>query len=59
MKKKPRTLNTKFLKKSKFKIEGQSPKKVINSIPYSPLVREGRTGYFNDEYEKEIKWLGK
>lgn len=49
----------KFLKKPKFKIEGIDPKKVIASMPYSPMVREGRTGYFNDEYEKEIKWLEK
>jgi hypothetical protein len=28
-------------------------------MPYNPMVKEGRTGYFNDEYEREIKWLGR
>ena len=49
----------KYLKKPKIKIQGIDPKKVIASMPYTPLVKNGRTGYFNDEYEEEIKWLGK
>ena len=58
MKKKEKE-SKKYLKTPKVKIKGIDAKKVIASMPYTPLVREGRTGYFNDEYEEEIKWLGK
>lgn len=50
----------KFLKKPKVKIESISPQKFISGKREShSLVREGRTGYFNDEYKKEMKWLEK
>lgn len=45
----------KFLKKAR--IQGVDPKKVIRSFEGQPLVKEGRTGYFSDEYAEEIKWL--
>jgi len=48
---------SKFLSKPKAKIQGISPVKVVNSFQNVPLVREGRTGYFSDEYEKELKFL--
>jgi hypothetical protein len=51
------TPKKKFLKKSKEKIKGISPKAVLRTFEGGSLVREGRTGYFNDEYEKEVKWL--
>ena len=50
----------KFLKKPKLGIKSISPEKVLTSgMGHHALVREGRTGYFNDEYEREMKWLRK
>lgn len=49
--------NKKFLKKPESKIKSISPKAVLRTFEGGSLVREGRTGYFNDEYEKEIGWL--
>jgi hypothetical protein len=49
----------KWLGKPKVHIQKVDVKKVISSMPYNPMVKEGRTGYFNDEYEREIKWLGR
>lgn len=57
-KKKKGIFKGKFLKKPKAKIEKVSPEKfVTKGLTKTPLVKEGRTGYFSDEYEKEIKWL--
>jgi hypothetical protein len=50
----------KLLSKPKIKIESISSTKLISPQKgeHHALVKEGRTGYFNDEYEKEMKWLG-
>lgn len=48
----------KFLKNPKIDIESVSAKKIITQgAGKYALVREGRTGYFKDEYERDMKWL--
>lgn len=51
----------KLLKKSKVKLPKYSSEKAIMKelSDKTRLVREGETGYFKKEYEKEMKWLGK
>jgi len=59
-------------KKKGFKFRGQVvPKSLNKALPKydstkavaelasktGALVRQGRTGYFNDEYAREVKWL--
>ena len=46
-----------ILKKPKAKLPSVNPSKFIQSKVNHSLVKEGRTGYFNEEYEREIKWL--
>lgn len=51
----------KKIKKTKptAKIKGINPEKFITKGLGKPvLVREGKTGYFNEEYVGETKWLG-
>jgi hypothetical protein len=59
-KKKDKKEKGKFLKTPKIKIHPISATKLISPQKgeHHALVSEGRTGYFNDEYEKEMKWLG-
>lgn len=58
--KKSKGLIPKDLKKILDKRKLNPVKAVAKGLPdHSPLVREGRTGYFSDEYEKEVRWLGK
>ena len=48
----------KFLKKPKAKLPSTDPKKFITEgLGKQSLVREGRTGYFNEEMMEEAKWL--
>lgn len=47
-----------LLKKPTTKIPSVSPKKFITQGGGNQsLVREGKTGYFNEEYMEEAKWL--
>lgn len=52
-------LDAKLKKPSASPIKAISPEKVLTKgLPQrATLVREGRTGYFNNEMAKEIKWL--
>ncbi len=48
----------KFIKKPKTKIQGVNPQRFISKdSARQSLVREGRTGYFNQEMMEEAKWL--
>jgi hypothetical protein len=48
----------KFIKKPKAKLPSVDPKKFITKgLGHTPLVGEGRTGYFNQEMMGERKWL--
>jgi len=47
-----------ILKKPKIKLPSYDPKRILmKGAGNTKLVREGKSGYFNDEYNKEIKWL--
>jgi hypothetical protein len=58
-KKEKGVFSKKLLKKPKAKLPSTDPKRFITSGMGRPsLVREGRTGYFDEEYMGEkIKWL--
>jgi len=57
-KKKKGIFKEKILKKPTAKLPSYDPKKVLmKGTGNTKLVREGKTGYFNDEYERETKWL--
>ncbi len=48
----------KALRKPTAKLPNYSARKVLmKGANQGALVREGRTGFFNDEYVKETKWL--
>ena len=49
----------KALKKPKAKIKSISAERIIAGTPYTPLVQPGEEGYFRNEYNREVKWLGK
>jgi hypothetical protein len=62
LKEKLKNLPNKFVKsfklsKPKASVKSVSPEKVLRTFGGDRLVREGRTGYFNDEYEENISWL--
>ena len=53
-----------FLKKPKIKIKSVDPKKVISSMPYSPMTKPtpkitNRTGWFSDEFLNEQRSFDK
>jgi hypothetical protein len=52
-------LEKKILKKPQAKLPSTDPKKFITKgMGKQSLVKEGRTGYFNEEYmEEKINWL--
>jgi hypothetical protein len=58
-KKEKGVFSKKLLKKPEAKLPSTDPKRFITSGMGRPsLVREGRTGYFDEEYmEEKIKWL--
>jgi hypothetical protein len=57
-KKKQGIFGKKFLKKPTQKLPSTDPKKFITrGLGRQSLVREGRTGYFNEEMMEEAKWL--
>lgn len=64
VKKKSKNKENKFLKqkilsKPKAKIKGVDAKKFITSgVGKHSLVKEGKTGYIDEEMIEEMKWLG-
>lgn len=51
-------LSKKILSKPTAKLPSTNPKKFITrGLGNQPLVKEGKIGYFNEEYQEEIKWL--
>jgi hypothetical protein len=53
------TKSKRLLKKPQAKLPSTDPKKFITKgMGKQSLVKEGRTGYFNEEYmEEKINWL--